>query len=140
MAGAPITNVWLEGLPDRIRAKTGMAYDEIQLQAILTAVQSKVLVLTGGPGTGKTTTTLGIITAFREAGAEILLAAPTGRAAKRLAETTGISDCCHARSDDALRHAAAESNIHRHYAGEERARYCRNQEGSCNGCTDGDSH
>ena len=39
-----------------------------------------------------------------------------------------------------LRHAAAESNIHRHYAGEERARYCRNQEGSCDGCTDGDSH
>lgn len=90
MAGAPTTNIWLEGLPDRIRAKTGMAYDETQLQAILTAVQSKVLVLTGGPGTGKTTTTLGIITAFREAGAEILLAAPTGRAAKRLAETTGM--------------------------------------------------
>ena len=90
MAGAPTTNVWLEGLPDRIRAKTGMNYDEIQMQAIMTAVQSKILVLTGGPGTGKTTTTLGIITAFREAGAEILLAAPTGRAAKRLAETTGM--------------------------------------------------
>ena len=56
----------------------------------MTAVQSKILVLTGGPGTGKTTTTLGIITAFREAGAEILLAAPTGRAAKRLSETTGM--------------------------------------------------
>ena len=90
MAGAPTTNVWLEGLPDRIRAKTGMNYDEIQMQAIMTAVQRKILVLTGGPGTGKTTTTLGIITAFREAGAEILLAAPTGRAAKRLAETTGM--------------------------------------------------
>ena len=76
------------GLAERISHRTGMQYDEIQMQAILTAVQSKVLVLTGGPGTGKTTTTLGIITAFREAGAKILLAAPTGRAAKRLSEAT----------------------------------------------------
>ena len=76
------------GLAERISRRTGMEYDEIQMQAILTAVQSKVLVLTGGPGTGKTTTTLGIITAFREAGARILLAAPTGRAAKRLSEAT----------------------------------------------------
>ena len=79
-----------EGLADRIRKKTGMQYDQIQMQAILTAVTSKVLVLTGGPGTGKTTTTLGMITAFREAGARILLAAPTGRAAKRLSEAAGI--------------------------------------------------
>lgn len=79
-----------EGLAERIQRKTGMLYDDIQMQAILTAVQSKILILTGGPGTGKTTTTLGIITAFREAGANILLAAPTGRAAKRLSETTGM--------------------------------------------------
>ena len=79
-----------EGLAERISRRTGMQYDEVQLQAIRTAAQSKVLVLTGGPGTGKTTTTLGIITAFREAGAKILLAAPTGRAAKRLSETTGM--------------------------------------------------
>ena len=78
------------GLGERIAGKTGMTYDEIQLMAIRTAVHSKVLVLTGGPGTGKTTTTLGIITAFREAGAKILLAAPTGRAAKRLSEATGM--------------------------------------------------
>ena len=78
------------GLAERISRRTGMQYDEIQMQAILTAVQSKVLVLTGGPGTGKTTTTLGIITAFREVGAKILLAAPTGRAAKRLSEATGM--------------------------------------------------
>ena len=79
-----------QNLPERIRGQTGMEYDEIQMEAILTAVQSKILILTGGPGTGKTTTTLGIITAYREAGAEILLAAPTGRAAKRLAESTGM--------------------------------------------------
>ncbi|MBQ9268657.1 MAG: ATP-dependent RecD-like DNA helicase [Oscillospiraceae bacterium] len=79
-----------EGLPEWIQKRTGMTYDDVQMQAILTAVQSKVLVLTGGPGTGKTTTTLGIITAFREVKAEILLAAPTGRAAKRLSEATGM--------------------------------------------------
>ncbi len=48
------------------------------------------MVLTGGPGTGKTTTTLGIIEAYRTAGCRILLAAPTGRAAKRLSEATGM--------------------------------------------------
>lgn len=78
------------GLAERISLRTGMQYDEIQMQAILEAAKCKVLVLTGGPGTGKTTTTLGIITAFREAGAKILLAAPTGRAAKRLSEATGM--------------------------------------------------
>ena len=67
-----------------------MTYDALQMEAIETAVRSKVLLLTGGPGTGKTTTTLGIITAFRDAGAEIVLAAPTGRAAKRLSEATGL--------------------------------------------------
>ena len=88
--GTPTIHVGIDGLPERIRVKTRTDYDEIQMQAIMSAVQNKLLVLTGGPGTGKTTTTLGIITAFREAGARILLAAPTGRAAKRLAETTGM--------------------------------------------------
>ncbi len=63
-------------------------YDETQLKAINAAMNNKVLVLTGGPGTGKTTTTLGIIRAYREAGAKIILAAPTGRAAKRMSEVT----------------------------------------------------
>ena len=63
-------------------------YDETQLKAIQAALENKVMVLTGGPGTGKTTTTLGIIRAYREAGAKILLAAPTGRAAKRMSEVT----------------------------------------------------
>ena len=65
-------------------------YDPVQVLAIETAAQSKILILTGGPGTGKTTTTLGIINAYKTAGANILLAAPTGRAAKRLSETTGM--------------------------------------------------
>ena len=85
----PSVHVDTQNLAQRITFRTGMQYDEIQMQAILAAVTSKVLVLTGGPGTGKTTTTLGIITAFADAGAKILLAAPTGRAAKRLSEATG---------------------------------------------------
>ncbi len=78
------------GLREHIERATGMRYDPVQMQAIETAVNSKVFVLTGGPGTGKTTTTQGILTAFRAAGAGILLAAPTGRAAKRLSEATGM--------------------------------------------------
>ena len=88
--GEASIHVRTEGLRGRIEKRTGMNYDEIQMQAILTAAASKVFVLTGGPGTGKTTTTLGIISAFRETGARILLAAPTGRAAKRLSEATGM--------------------------------------------------
>ncbi|MDO4615284.1 MAG: ATP-dependent RecD-like DNA helicase, partial [Lachnospiraceae bacterium] len=71
-------------------SQTGIVYDEIQLEAIRTAVSSKVMVLTGGPGTGKTTTTLGIISAYQQAGCSMILAAPTGRAAKRMSEATGM--------------------------------------------------
>ena len=70
--------------------ETGVEYDEVQLQAIEEAIRSKVMVLTGGPGTGKTTTTQGIIAALKHMGLRILLAAPTGRAAKRMSEATGM--------------------------------------------------
>lgn len=70
--------------------ETGVMYDEVQIQAIEEAVRSKVMVLTGGPGTGKTTTTQGIIAALKHMGLRILLAAPTGRAAKRMSEATGM--------------------------------------------------
>lgn len=68
----------------------GVEYDEVQAAAIREAVTSKVMVLTGGPGTGKTTTTKGIIAALKTMGLRVLLAAPTGRAAKRLSEATGL--------------------------------------------------
>ena len=74
---------------NEIAKKTGIQYDDVQIAAIRQAVQSKVMVLTGGPGTGKTTTTLGIIAALESLGQSILLAAPTGRAAKRMSEATG---------------------------------------------------
>ena len=73
-----------------ISKKTGITYDDLQAEAIRTAVHNKVMVLTGGPGTGKTTTEDGIIAAFKEMGLHILLAAPTGRAAKRMTEATGM--------------------------------------------------
>lgn len=73
-----------------IEAAVQMKYDEVQADAIRQAALSKVMILTGGPGTGKTTTTQGIIAAFKTYGLKILLAAPTGRAAKRMTEATGL--------------------------------------------------
>ena len=73
-----------------IEKETGIEYDEVQIAAIRQAVDSKAMLLTGGPGTGKTTTTQGIIAALKTAGLQILLAAPTGRAAKRMSEATGM--------------------------------------------------
>lgn len=73
-----------------ISRQSGIQYDEVQEAAIRQALKSKVMVLTGGPGTGKTTTTQGIIAAFRAANMSILLAAPTGRASKRMSEATGM--------------------------------------------------
>ena len=79
-----------EEILEKVAASSEITYDEIQWQAVKTAVSSKVMVLTGGPGTGKTTTTLGIISAYKQAGCQIILAAPTGRAAKRMSEATGM--------------------------------------------------
>ena len=70
--------------------KSEIIYDEVQQAAINQAMESKIMVLTGGPGTGKTTTTQGIIESFKARGKQIILAAPTGRAAKRMTEATGM--------------------------------------------------
>ena len=79
----------MEKIIAQIQKEEKIIYDEVQLEAIKVACDSKFMVLTGGPGTGKTTTTLAIIRVFEKMAAKILLAAPTGRAAKRLAEATG---------------------------------------------------
>lgn len=79
----------LSRMPFEVASVNKIEYDEIQLAAINEAVRSKVMVLTGGPGTGKTTTTLGIISALEAFKKTILCAAPTGRAAKRMSEATG---------------------------------------------------
>lgn len=67
----------------------GIEYAEEQISAIVTACNSNVMVLTGGPGTGKTTTVNGIIKMFKKHGLKVECAAPTGKAAKRMKETTG---------------------------------------------------
>ena len=67
----------------------GFAYAQEQRQAIRTAMSSSVMVLTGGPGTGKTTTVNAILSLLQHDGQRVALCAPTGRAAKRLAELTG---------------------------------------------------
>lgn len=73
-----------------IEKKSGMTLDEHQVTAVKEAVRNGLLVITGGPGTGKTTTINTIIRYFELDGLEIFLAAPTGRAAKRMSETTGF--------------------------------------------------
>ena len=72
----------------QLEAKMRMSFAANQREAIRKALTSRAMILTGGPGTGKTTTTTGIIHLFEQLGRRITLAAPTGRAAKRLSETT----------------------------------------------------
>ena len=74
---------------NRIEKETGTRLDEMQKQAVAAAASHGLFILTGGPGTGKTTTINAIIRYFEEEGAELRLAAPTGRAAKRMTEATG---------------------------------------------------
>ena len=73
----------------RIEDRLGIKLDDIQIQAVRTAVLNGLMIITGGPGTGKTTTINTIIKYFETEGMDIRLAAPTGRAAKRMTETTG---------------------------------------------------
>ncbi len=72
-----------------IQQQEGIELDELQAEAVRQAVNCGLLIITGGPGTGKTTTINTIIRLFEQEGMEILLAAPTGRAAKRMTEATG---------------------------------------------------
>ncbi|MCD7906967.1 MAG: AAA family ATPase [Clostridium sp.] len=78
----------------KVEQQEPIQLDELQEQAVMEAVNSGLLIITGGPGTGKTTTINTIICYFEMEGMEILLAAPTGRAAKRMTEATG----CEART------------------------------------------
>ena len=74
---------------DLLEGSQGIRFNRGQREAILKAMTNEVLVLTGGPGTGKTTTVQGMIQLFERHKLKLLLAAPTGRAAKRLSEVTG---------------------------------------------------
>ncbi|SCY30161.1 exodeoxyribonuclease V alpha subunit [Lachnospiraceae bacterium XBB2008] len=74
---------------ERLETETGMHFDPLQRQAIEAATSGGILILSGGPGTGKTTTINALIKYFTDEGMDIMLAAPTGRAAKRMTEATG---------------------------------------------------
>jgi ATP-dependent exoDNAse (exonuclease V) alpha subunit len=73
-----------------VEARTGLRLAESQLAAVRLALRSKVLVITGGPGVGKTTLVNSILRILTAKGVEVALCAPTGRAAKRLSESTGL--------------------------------------------------
>lgn len=73
----------------RVEEREQIQYDPMQRKAIEAALEKGILILTGGPGTGKTATLNGIIRILKESGETVLLAAPTGRAAKRMSELTG---------------------------------------------------
>lgn len=79
----------IETILQRILKEQGLRLDELQKNAVLECVKHGIMILSGGPGTGKTTTINTIIRYFDEEGMDILLAAPTGRAAKRMTEATG---------------------------------------------------
>lgn len=74
---------------DKTELISGVCYNDRQRLAIRIAVEKGILILTGGPGTGKTTTLRGILKVFENRGLDVALAAPTGRAAKRMSELTG---------------------------------------------------
>ena len=80
----------MEAKVKEVEAKTGIKLGDLQRKAVYEAVESGLVIITGGPGTGKTTTINAIIKLFEMQNMEILLAAPTGRAAKRMTETTGM--------------------------------------------------
>ena len=79
----------IDEMIDRTEAEKGIHYESLQREAIWEALQKSMLILTGGPGTGKTTTLNAIIDLLEDEGLSIAIAAPTGRAAKRVSEVTG---------------------------------------------------
>lgn len=80
----------IENRIKKIEKQTQIELDELQITAVKEAVRNGLLIITGGPGTGKTTTINTIIRYFEMEGMDIFLGAPTGRAAKRMSETTGF--------------------------------------------------
>ena len=86
----PSQDAAIERQLERLAGELKMELDELQLQAVAQCIRNGVFILSGGPGTGKTTTINMIIRYFESQGLDIMLAAPTGRAAKRMTEATGF--------------------------------------------------
>ncbi|MFZ7132201.1 MAG: ATP-dependent RecD-like DNA helicase [Eubacteriales bacterium] len=79
------------GIIDKFQSESNIILDEIQVEAIMASIQNGVVIITGGPGTGKTTIINCILNIFKRLDYSVALAAPTGRAAKRMSESTGES-------------------------------------------------
>ncbi|HLD46433.1 MAG TPA: ATP-dependent RecD-like DNA helicase, partial [Desulfobaccales bacterium] len=90
-AGGSHPPLHVEDLITRVQQQRGLTLAPEQTAAVAAALKDKVLVITGGPGTGKTTIVSCILDLYQGLGARVLLMAPTGRAAKRLSETTGMT-------------------------------------------------
>jgi len=88
---SPVSRKKIDKTLPRVEEKLGFKLSEEQREAVFDACSNKMFIITGGPGTGKTTITKAITLTLRELGLKIKQAAPTGRAAKRLAEATGFS-------------------------------------------------
>jgi len=88
-ATPPVGMADLANLLQQVEADTGLTYAPEQREAVAMAAEGRVLVLTGAPGTGKTTAVRGILSLFDRLGLRTALAAPTGRAAKRMQDLTG---------------------------------------------------
>ena len=89
---AQIPHIGIEdvyALIENAEVRFGMRYAELQREALYSAISGNLLILTGGPGTGKTTVVKGLLSVFNSLGIKCVLSAPTGRAAKRLGEATG---------------------------------------------------
>ncbi|MBQ6986562.1 MAG: ATP-dependent RecD-like DNA helicase [Oscillibacter sp.] len=90
LSAAPDKSRQAERVLDEVEQSLHVTYAEHQREAVRLAAKVGVLILTGGPGTGKTTTVRGIVSLFRRMGLDMELSAPTGRAAQRLGEVTGM--------------------------------------------------
>ena len=114
----PAQNMAIRKRLERMAENLSMELDELQLKAVEESIKNGLFILSGGPGTGKTTTINMIIRYFESEGMDIFLAAPTGRAAKRMTEATGFEaktihrllELNSALSDDDTRRANFERN------------------------------
>lgn len=111
---AKISTADVSILLEKLEASIGIEYATLQRKAIFEALSSGVMILTGGPGTGKTTVIKALISIFGSLGEKCVLAAPTGRAAKRMSESTSVEAKTIHRMLEMERHGA------------EKAKFCRN--------------
>lgn len=117
-SGLKALTVDIEGMIRQTEADTGIVLSDQQKSAVRSSLTSGMSVITGGPGTGKTTIINTIINIFEKGGLKVAIAAPTGRAAKRITETSGhyastvhrLLEYCYSEGDDQMRFGRTEEN------------------------------